>query len=553
MSGEDRPVVSPKLWKLAAIPLGLALAGAPAAAVHTWLGRYIEQDGVNELNVSARRVIALTETRLARVIEGLDDLAARGVRSCVEGDRDAMNEMSFRVVPVKEVSVVDSDGGTTCTNLALPFARRQVISAPIESPHSEIIIEVIRLGEGNDNGLRIRRTVADGSWLAALIPSDLLIPRISPSGGPVVVNATLAAADGTVIGERGTALPDASPYEPLIAQFRSERFGIFVTASMPRARVLAGHADLVMMATVGTGSGAALIFALVAFGPWRSRGNPTDELARAIGNDELVPYYQPIVDLTTARVVSAEVLVRWRKPDGTLVPPVQFIPLAESSGLIVELTRALMRRVCADAGAAIGARPHFKIGFNLSARHFIDEAIVNDVSKIFGGSPVALSQVLLEVTERQPLDNLAMARRVIAALQGLGVHVGIDDLGTGHSGLSYMLKLGVDFIKIDKMFVDAIGTERYSTTIIDTLVGLGRDMRMDIIAEGVETFEQVQHLRECGIRKAQGYVFAPPLPGPSFLKLLEASDPKPADRTEQPRRAEQRYDAMIGQAAAAVA
>jgi EAL domain-containing protein (putative c-di-GMP-specific phosphodiesterase class I) len=101
------------------------------------------------------------------------------------------------------------------------------------------------------------------------------------------------------------------------------------------------------------------------------------------------------------------------------------------------------------------------------------------------------------------------------------------------------------------MFVDAIGTERYSTTIIETLVGLGRDMRMEIIAEGVETFEQVQHLRERGIRKAQGYVFAPPLPGSSFLKLLDASDPKPALRIG--REHAEPADDMIGQAAAAVA
>src|SRR5436190_17142347 len=114
-----------------------------------------------------------------------------------------------------------------------------------------------------------------------------------------------------------------------------------------------------------------------------------------------------------------------------------------------------------------------------------------------------------------------------------------------------MLKLGVDFIKIDKMFVDAIGTERYSTTIIDTLVSLGRDMRMDIIAEGVETFEQVRHLRERGIRKAQGYVFAPPLPGSSFLQLLEASDPKPA-ATAQNERIE-RTDELIRQATVAAA
>src|SRR5436305_10325717 len=232
-SGERAAVVSPKLWKLAAIPLGLALAGVPAAAVHTWLSHYVEQEGVNELNVSAKRVIALTETRLGRVIEGLDDLAARGVRSCTAGDRDAMNEVSFRVIPIKEVSIVDSDGGTVCTNLALPFGRREVISAPIESTHSEIVIEVIRIGNGSDNGVRIRRTIADGSWLAALIPSDLLIPRISPSGGPVVVNATLTASDGTLIGERSAAQWDnAAPHEHLLARYPSNHYGIVVTTSI---------------------------------------------------------------------------------------------------------------------------------------------------------------------------------------------------------------------------------------------------------------------------------------------------------------------------------
>jgi EAL domain-containing protein (putative c-di-GMP-specific phosphodiesterase class I) len=234
-----------------------------------------------------------------------------------------------------------------------------------------------------------------------------------------------------------------------------------------------------------------------------------------------------------------------------LVAPAQFIPLAEASGLIVPLTRALMRRVCAEAGGTIGARPHFKIGFNLSAQHFVNEAIVKDVKAIFARSPIALHQLLLEVTERQPLENLTLARRVIAALQGLGVHVGLDDLGTGHSGLSYILKLGVDFIKIDKLFVDAIETERYSTTIIETLVGLGRDMRMEIIAEGVETFEQVQHLRARGIRKAQGYVFAPPLPGRSFLKLLEAADPTPA--REAAAKAKRRAESLMSRTAIAAA
>ena len=134
---------------------------------------------------------------------------------------------------------------------------------------------------------------------------------------------------------------------------------------------------------------------------------------------------------------------------------------------------------------------------------------------------------MLEVTERDPIENFTETRQTIAALQGLGVRIAIDDVGTGHSGLSYMLKLGVDIIKIDKMFVDAIGTDRNATTIVETLIDLAHNMRMDIVAEGVENFEQVMYLRDRGIRQAQGYVFAPPLPGSSFLQLIEAIDPLP--------------------------
>jgi sensor c-di-GMP phosphodiesterase-like protein len=173
------------------------------------------------------------------------------------------------------------------------------------------------------------------------------------------------------------------------------------------------------------------------------------------------------------------------------------------------------------------------MGFNLTAQHFASEEIVDDVRKIFNRkSPLRLSQIVLEVTERQPIENLTETRRIVAALQGLGLKVAIDDVGTGHSGLSYMLKLGVDIIKIDKMFIDSLGTDRHSNTIIETLIDLAQNMRMDIIAEGVETFEQVIHLRDLGIRSAQGYVFAPPLPGPAFLQLMEAIDPlkKPEDQ-----------------------
>jgi EAL domain-containing protein (putative c-di-GMP-specific phosphodiesterase class I) len=181
-----------------------------------------------------------------------------------------------------------------------------------------------------------------------------------------------------------------------------------------------------------------------------------------------------------------------------------------------------VRKELADA---IGRRSYMSIAFNVAPRHFDDALILHDVATIFDGSGIRLSQIVLEVTERHEVADLTNMRRTIAALQRVGCKVAIDDVGTGHSGLSYILKLGVDIIKMDKMFVEAIGSEGHSKAIIETLIDLAKNMRMEIIAEGVETFDQVTYLRERGIGAAQGYVFAPPLPAGTFLQLLEAMDP----------------------------
>jgi sensor c-di-GMP phosphodiesterase-like protein len=299
--------------------------------------------------------------------------------------------------------------------------------------------------------------------------------------------------------------------------------------TMAREGVIATYDDLRRIGIVVTGLLACVILIIALVVPWRQRHDPIAEIERALMAGEFIPYYQPIVDIKSGGLLGAEVLVRWRKPDGTLIAPGAFIPLVESSGLILELTRSLMRQVCKEAGAAIGRRPGMYVTFNIAPRHFADSVVLNDVGSIFEGSSIRLSQVVLELTERHELHNLAAARRVIAALQALGCRIAIDDVGTGHSGLSYILKLGVDIIKIDKLFVDAIKTERHSQAIVATLVDLARNLRMQIVAEGVENFEQVIYLREHGISAAQGFVFAPPLPASAFLQLVEAIDPFSAE------------------------
>jgi sensor c-di-GMP phosphodiesterase-like protein len=359
----------------------------------------------------------------------------------------------------------------------------------------------------------------------------LLLPQVSIDGSPFSAYAQIATAGGELIGATGERP------EPSNARFsitaRSSKLGIVAEIVVPREMIPAEHSGLKIIGLFVTGVIILILGVFAVLMPRRTTGNPIADIERALAAGEFVPYYQPIVDIRSGQLRGAEVLVRWRKPDGTLVLPGSFIPLAESSGLILEMTRDLMRKVCVEAGSAIGCRPALKISFNFAGQLFKNESIVKDVRSIFSGSLIKLSQVVLELTERDPIENFTETRQIIAALQGLGVRIAIDDVGTGHSGLSYMLKLGVDIIKIDKMFVDAIGTDRNSTTIVETLVDLAHNMRMDVVAEGVENFEQVMHLRDLGIRSAQGYVFAPPLPGSAFLQLIEAIDPIPVAAVEE--------------------
>ena len=519
--------MSPSRKKLVAIVAGVLLAGPPVLAFNLWLDGFVQGQSQEEAKLAARRTIALAEARISQVVSMLEALHARGVDSCRPVNLEIMRQGTFAVTPIKEISIVAGDGRTLCADFGSPFEQRRLISSEPLVPNSDLLLEVVRVGERSEQMVRIRKANGVGTGVAALMPMEQLIVFLSSQGTLLKSHARMSTRAGVVIGESG-APPQDSEGRATASQ-SSQRYGLHVTLSLPRANPSSNRADMRTIGAVASGALAVLLFGfLIAFRmllPKRQPDNPIAELERALQAGEFVPYFQPVVDIRSGRLRGAEVLMRWRKPDGSVVPPVSFIPLAESSGLIVEMTRVLMRRVCNEAGSAFGRRPHLKVGFNLTARHFADEEIVRDVRDIFSDSAIRLSQVVLEVTERQPLDNLTETRRVIAALQGLGVRIAIDDVGTGHSGLSYMLKLGVDIIKIDKMFIDSMGSDRHSNTIIETLIDLAQNMRMDVIAEGVEQFEQVVHLRELGIRAAQGFVFSPPLPASSFLQLLEALDP----------------------------
>ncbi len=538
--------VTPRRKLLLAIAAGVVLAGPPVAGFNLWLNDLVERQGQAALDQEAQRSLALAEGRISQAVAALEGLAARGIESCRSANLEALRQATFATTPVKEHSVVAADGRVLCSDSgALGSELRKLVSSERLRPNSDILLEIVRIGERPEHWVRLRKPGSGAaSGLAATIPSELFNASVPGREQRLAAHTRMTTRSGTLIVESGPGPQGAANADDRVGGMReSSQYALSFSASLPRESVVLSQGDLRALGTAASGMLAILILTLSLLMPKRTRDNPVMELERALKAGEFVPYYQPIVDIVSGRLRGAEVLIRWRKPDGTIVSPASFVPLAESSGLIIEMTRVLMARVCREAGAEIGKRPHSKIGFNLTARHFSNEEIVTDVRRIFSRSPVRLSQVCLEVTERQPLENLTETRRVVAALQELGVRVAIDDVGTGHSGLSYMLKLGVDIIKIDKMFIDALGSDRNSNTIIETLIDLAQNMRMEIIAEGVESFEQVVHLRELGIRSAQGYVFAPPLPGSAFLQLVEAIDPVRENGTSGWR------DALAAQAA----
>jgi sensor c-di-GMP phosphodiesterase-like protein len=516
---------------IGAIVAGILLASAPVIAFDYWLGGVINRQGQEEVDTSAKRAISLAESRVNDAVNALDELAAQGVDGCTPVGLDKMRVAVFRTAPVKEIEILGPDGQRLCSHVGMPLQKRTVVSSELLTGVDGYFLDILQLADGRKM-VRLRRKVGVNE-IAACVPAAFFLPQVSTHGGRFSGYAHIVTGAGTLIGQIGGKMSEP-PSALFTAKAASDHFGFHAEISTPRTQVATSQADLKWLGIYASGAMVLIVGIIVLLLPRRSTDNPVAEIERALAAGEFVPYYQPIVDIRSGQLRGAEVLVRWKKPDGTMVLPGAFIPLAESSGLIRDMTTDLMRRVCAEAGSAVGCRPALKISFNFAGKLFGDESIIKDVRKIFTGSPIKLSQVVLELTERDPIENFTETRRVIAALQGLGVRIAIDDVGTGHSGLSYILKLGVDIIKIDKMFVDAIGTDRNSTTIVETLIDLAHNMRMDIVAEGVENFEQVMHLRELGVRSAQGYVFAPPLPGSAFLQLIEAIDPLAAAAPAEP-------------------
>lgn len=249
--------------------------------------------------------------------------------------------------------------------------------------------------------------------------------------------------------------------------------------------------------------------------------SPSVEMQRALEAAEFVPYFQPVVLGDNKKWSGAEVLMRWNHPKEGLVRPDLFIPFAEHSGLIVPMTRSLMRQTAALLAPLSGSfEAPFHIGINITARHCKDLQLVEDCRELLANFAPGSISLVLELTERELIEPTAITHQLFEQLHALGVMIAIDDFGTGHSSLGYLRQFNVDFLKIDQSFVAMIGADALSRHILDSIIELSVKLDLSIVAEGVETEEQSDYLTAHGVNYLQGYLFGRPMPGEQFIKKL---------------------------------
>lgn len=239
------------------------------------------------------------------------------------------------------------------------------------------------------------------------------------------------------------------------------------------------------------------------------------DLRRAIQRNDLDLHFQPITALADGALVALEALVRWEHPQRGSIPPAEFIPLAEESGLIVPLGRWVLQTACRQIVRWNASRPQdrpIRLHVNISAGQFQDQRLVETVRCAIGETGIPPSQLLLEITESAALNDLSETQAELVALKQLGIQIAIDDFGTGYSGLAYLQRCQFDVIKIDQSYIDGICAHPGDEAMVRAVTAYAGTMGVDVIAEGVETEAQLTKLRDIGIQLAQGYLFSHPLP-----------------------------------------
>jgi diguanylate cyclase (GGDEF)-like protein/PAS domain S-box-containing protein len=355
--------------------------------------------------------------------------------------------------------------------------------------------------------------------LRATVPAHETVVRWGGDEFAVLIEGATGAQEIVDLAER---LARAVAVEP----FAVARRDISLTASVGVAfggsdppSVVLRNADVAMARAKESGGGRVEVFAAQMHEDVVHRLELTSDLKRAIADGQLVVEYQPVVQLDTSTVSGAEALVRWWR-GGVVVPPGEFLGVAEESGLIVPLGGWVLRQACRQAAQWSRSEPGIGVSVNFSPRQVSADDFPESVLAALGDSGLAPQALTLEVTERVLVEASGPVVEHLAELRRAGVRLAIDDFGTGYASLAYLRGLTVDIIKIDRSFVAGLGEDETLTLLTRTIIQLGRDLGISVVAEGIESSRQLGMLRDMGCGLGQGYLVAAPMAAAEVESLI---------------------------------
>jgi sensor c-di-GMP phosphodiesterase-like protein len=371
---------------------------------------------------------------------------------------------------------------------------------------------------------------------AAIIAPQLVIDILEDDS---TISLTQVGRDGVrIIRSRGQFKPEwLTGYEGKAMAFSdADHFVVVqpsrnqeteVIAAMTREQVDGMIADAAWR-RLPVGLLVGLLLAALVLLFTRNRLSFKAELQTALNRNEFFLLYQPVIDLRTGRCVGAEALIRWNRSDGEVIRPMAFIPAAEENGLIQQVTASVMQMVARDATELIRNNPQTHIAINFSAEDLHSPQTEERLQALIRECGGASHNIVIEATERG-LIAPEKARGILVTIREQGFKVAIDDFGTGNSSLSYLATYDLDFLKIDKSFVDALGEDTPSSQVAFHIIEIARSLGLQMIAEGVETERQRDILREAGVQFAQGWVFGRPMPMADLAEFMrERNAPQPA-------------------------
>ncbi|MDR0279337.1 MAG: EAL domain-containing protein [Paucimonas sp.] len=511
-------------------PWLLATLAASASAILLLLGSLgvaMHQVQVNEseqMNARGERFLERLEQIFGQLREGVDQLEAQSIRGCSFEMISALQQVAFNNRFVYEAAYRDDQqacssrlGDRTFESLPPPDIRGPTYSYWLNtSTEPDDNRAALILGRGPFRVSTSRGHLTDvvdlpagGSLLVVLDHGSRAVPVLGAlqQWPPMGINWPPASRDALI------ELPDRLLYR---MPTRSPDYQLVLIA--PRSTQPLKLNGMLWLLFPGSLLLAWCIGWAVLQLVQQSR-SMSSELQGALRRGELQVLYQPIFELNSRRCVGAEALVRWRRPDGTLTSPDLFIPLAENTGQIRQITDFVLQRVFDQLGQLLRANPQLYISVNLAACDVMVPRIGRVAERLLTTHHVAASQIAFEVTERGLID-VVVARDNLQALRSMGHQVLIDDFGTGYCSLAYLQTLPVDCLKIDKAFIDALGHDAASSGVAPHIIRMAHALQLRVIAEGIEYEDQALLLNSEGVNYGQGWLFAHPLNARQFVELI---------------------------------